>query len=82
MLSDYAASKGGNYKKIFLEDIVGKIVMTTYNKKTYRVDDVSWQVSPKSTFKMRDETITYVDYYRKVFVNNYEMIHQYYCILK
>ncbi|XP_022818139.1 piwi-like protein Siwi [Spodoptera litura] len=65
MLSDYAASKGGNYKKIFLEDIVGKIVMTVYNKKTYRVDDVSWQVSPKSTFKMRDETITYMDYYKK-----------------
>ncbi|KAH9639050.1 hypothetical protein HF086_003581 [Spodoptera exigua] len=70
MLSDYAASKGGNYKKIFLEDIVGKIVMTVYNKKTYRVDDVSWQVSPKSTFKMRDETITYMDYYKKKYKIN------------
>ncbi|XP_063893516.1 piwi-like protein Siwi isoform X1 [Helicoverpa armigera] len=65
MLSEYAATKGSNYKKIFLEDIVGKIVMTDYNKKTYRVDDVSWQASPKSTFKMRDENITYMEYYQK-----------------
>lgn len=39
--------------------------MTDYNKKTYRVDDVSWQASPRSTFKMRDENVTYMDYYQK-----------------
>lgn len=40
--------------------------MTDYNKRTYRVDDVAWNVSPKSTFKMRDENITYIEYYYKV----------------
>ncbi|XP_030029276.2 piwi-like protein Siwi [Manduca sexta] len=65
MLSEYAATKGSNYKKIFLEDVVGKIVMTDYNKRTYRVDDVAWTESPRSTFKMRDETVTYIDYYSK-----------------
>ncbi|CAG9785688.1 unnamed protein product [Diatraea saccharalis] len=64
MLNEYAASKP-NYKKIFLEDIVGKIVMTDYNKKTYRIDDISWDASPRSTFKMKEETITYMDYYYK-----------------
>lgn len=44
----------------------GKIVMTDYNKRTYRVDDVSWESSPRSTFKMKDETISYMDYYAKV----------------
>lgn len=45
---------------------LGKIVLTTYNNKTYRVDDVSWDVSPQATFKMRDEQICYMDYYQKV----------------
>ncbi|CAG4975446.1 unnamed protein product [Parnassius apollo] len=65
MLNEYAATKGANYKKIFLEDIVGKIVMTDYNKKTYRVDDVTWQANPRSTFKMRDGDVSYMDYYYK-----------------
>ncbi|KAM3966529.1 piwi like RNA-mediated gene silencing protein aubergine [Aphomia sociella] len=65
MLNDYAATKGNYYKKNFLEDIVGKIVMTDYNKRTYRVDDVTWEASPRSTFKMKDETISYMDYYYK-----------------
>ncbi|CAH0702423.1 unnamed protein product [Spodoptera exigua] len=65
MLNEYAASKGSNYKKIFLEDMMGKIVMTIYNKKTYKVDDIAWQDTPKSTFKMRDEKITYLEYYKK-----------------
>ncbi|KAJ2950021.1 hypothetical protein O0L34_g11358 [Tuta absoluta] len=65
MLNEYAATKGSNYKKIFLEDVVGKIVMTDYNKRTYRVDDVHWETSPRSTFKMKDETVCYMDYYQK-----------------
>ncbi|KAI5642706.1 piwi domain-containing protein [Phthorimaea operculella] len=65
MLNEYAATKGSNYKKIFLEDVVGKIVMTDYNKRTYRVDDVHWDSSPRCTFKMKDETISYMDYYAK-----------------
>ncbi|XP_068632882.1 piwi-like protein Siwi [Battus philenor] len=65
MLNEYANTKGTNYKKFFLEDIIGKIVMTDYNKKTYNIDDVSWQETPQSTFKMRDGDITYIDYYYK-----------------
>lgn len=40
--------------------------MTDYNKRTYRVDDIAWNASPKSTFKMRDDAVSYVDYYYKV----------------
>ncbi|CAH0406951.1 unnamed protein product [Chilo suppressalis] len=65
MLKEYADNKGQNYKKIFLEDIVGKIVMTDYNKRTYRIDDISWNETPQSTFKMKEETVTYMDYYYK-----------------
>lgn len=46
--------------------ILGRIVITDYNSRTYRIDDIAWNESPRSTFKMRDETITYMDYYYKV----------------
>ncbi|XP_049868005.1 piwi-like protein Siwi [Pectinophora gossypiella] len=65
MLQEYTATKGGNFRRIFTEDVVGTIVMTDYNKRTYRVDDVHWQASPLSTFKMKDENVTYMDYYAK-----------------
>ncbi|CAH2108301.1 unnamed protein product [Euphydryas editha] len=65
MVREYSEKKGSNYKKIFCEDIVGQIVMTDYNKRTYRVDDVTWDETPKSTFRMKDENVSYVDYYSK-----------------
>ena len=45
----------------------GQIVMTYYNKKTYRIDEVTSDVSPLSTFHLRkeDRDITYVEYYKK-----------------
>jgi len=37
-----------------------------YNNKTYRVDDISWDETPLSTFKLADgRDITYQDYYKK-----------------
>ncbi|XP_063362987.1 piwi-like protein Siwi [Cydia amplana] len=64
MLQEYAQTKGANFKKIFVEDVAGKIVMTDYNRRTYRVDDVAWNESPSSTFQMKDQTISYMDYYK------------------
>ncbi|KAJ0175571.1 hypothetical protein K1T71_008730 [Dendrolimus kikuchii] len=65
MLSEYAATKGSNYKKIFLEDVIGRVVITDYNARTYRIDDVAWRETPRSTFNMRNESISYIDYYYK-----------------
>lgn len=45
---------------------LGKIVMTDYNKRTYRVDDVDWSASPNSTFQMRGDNVSYMEYYQKV----------------
>ncbi|CAH0714406.1 unnamed protein product, partial [Brenthis ino] len=65
LLKGLIHTKGNQFKKDFLEAIVGKIVMTDYNKKTYRVDDVTFDESPKSTFRMKDQNISYIDYYYK-----------------
>ncbi len=39
--------------------------MTTYNRKTYKIDDMEWNMTPLSTFDMRGRKITYVDYFRE-----------------
>lgn len=41
------------YKEAFSGTIIGGIVMTEYNNKTYRVDDVRYDLRPDSTFDKR-----------------------------
>ncbi|XP_078078916.1 piwi-like protein 4 [Mustelus asterias] len=49
---------------ICMKELVGFIVLTRYNNKTYRIDDIDWSVKPTNVFKKADGTeITYVDYY-------------------
>ncbi|XP_052219954.1 piwi-like protein 1 [Dreissena polymorpha] len=46
--------------------LVGSIVLTTYNNKTYRVDDIMWDIHPTDTFELKDKSrISYKDYYQK-----------------
>ncbi|KAL2806945.1 piwi-like protein 4 [Daubentonia madagascariensis] len=48
------------------KQLTGLIVLTRYNNKTYRIDDIDWSVRPTHTFQKRDGTeITYVDYYKQ-----------------
>lgn len=44
--------------------LVGSIVLTRYNNKTYRVDDIEWEMRPSHTFeKHGGQKITYQQYY-------------------
>ncbi|XP_075404837.1 piwi-like protein 4 [Tenrec ecaudatus] len=46
--------------------LLGLVVLTRYNNKTYRIDDIDWSVKPTHTFQKRDGSeITYVDYYQQ-----------------
>ena len=44
------------------------VTIYRYNNKTYRIDDINWEMNPKSKFKGRDgsEQI-FVEYYAKVY---------------
>lgn len=65
MLREYSQTGGASFKKRFQEDVVGKIVLTDYNNRTYRIDDVDWNSNPEATFTMRGETISYIEYYKR-----------------
>ncbi|XP_062943159.1 piwi-like protein 2 isoform X2 [Cynocephalus volans] len=46
--------------------LVGNIVITRYNNRTYRIDDVDWNKTAKDSFTMSDgKEITFLEYYSK-----------------
>jgi aubergine-like protein len=69
MYQIYNACRGGpQFKELVAKQIIGQIVLTRYNNKTYRVDDIDWNQSPNSSFKKSDQTeITYVQYYKQAY---------------
>ncbi|CAF2228788.1 unnamed protein product [Rotaria magnacalcarata] len=49
-----------------MRELVGQIVITTYNHKTYKVDDIAWDKTPQITFAKRDGTeMSLIDYYQE-----------------
>ncbi|XP_066267704.1 piwi-like protein 1 [Branchiostoma lanceolatum] len=55
-----------HFHEVATKKLLGQIVLTRYNNRTYRIDAVVWDKKPKDTFKMPDGTeMSYVDYYAK-----------------
>ena len=55
------------WQEEFKKEVLCLVVLTDYNNRTYRVDDVDFTVNPNSSFQLHDGTsITYAEYYRKV----------------
>lgn len=53
-----------DYRSEAARRIVGSIVMTPYNNRTYRVDEIDWDRTPLSTFKHDDQDKTFYQYYQ------------------
>lgn len=59
-----------NFQKNFQDAILGKVVLTRYNNKTYRIDEVLWDENPMTTFETTSgEEITFRNYYK----HNYQI---------
>ncbi|XP_065199972.1 piwi-like protein Siwi [Planococcus citri] len=63
------SSGNRGYKEAFASTIIGTTVMTMYNNKTYRIDDVNFNETPENTFKQKtrdgERDISYRDYYQQ-----------------
>lgn len=61
----------GNFHMEATKKLVGQIVLTRYNNKTYRIDDINWEIFPTNTFHGRfkgvERDITYVEYYQETY---------------
>ena len=54
-----------NFKDNVKKRLLGTIVLTRYNNKPYRVDDIDFANNPMSTFNWNGTDVTYVDYFKK-----------------
>ncbi|XP_075063228.1 piwi-like protein 2 [Mixophyes fleayi] len=55
-----------NFQDEVMKQLVGSIVITRYNNRTYRIDDIEWNKTPKDVFTMSDGTnISFLEYYSK-----------------
>lgn len=58
------AQESGDFHNTFKKEVIGMVVLTDYNNKTYRIDDVDFNQSPLSTFKTKDGERNYMEYYK------------------
>ncbi|NWR55762.1 PIWL1 protein, partial [Bucorvus abyssinicus] len=53
------------FRDVCAKELIGLVVLTKYNNKTYRVDDIDWDCNPQCTFRRADGSeISFVDYYK------------------
>ncbi|XP_077135126.1 piwi-like protein 1 [Ranitomeya variabilis] len=67
MSSLYSSCGPQRFQDACCKELIGQIVLTKYNNKTYRIDEIAWNMTPASTFKKADGSeISFVDYYKNV----------------
>lgn len=65
LMDDLQNSNHKHWKDEFVQLILGQSVLTRYNNKVYRIDDLSFDESPNDTFeKSNGEKVSFIDYYR------------------
>ncbi|KAH8270159.1 hypothetical protein KR018_004992 [Drosophila ironensis] len=65
MLVDIHQKNASRYQEFIRKALVGNIVLTRYNNRTYKINDICFSQSPKSEFQMKCGTISYMDYYKQ-----------------
>lgn len=59
------SKKGGYFHQTAQDVLIGLSVLTRYNNKMYRIDEILFDKNPLSTFDCQGEAMSYVDYYKK-----------------
>ncbi|XP_065831086.1 piwi-like protein 1 isoform X3 [Oscarella lobularis] len=66
-----------DFHELAMKELIGTSVLTRYNNKTYRIDDINWDMTPKSKFKRsQDEEVTFLEYYSKQYNLKIEDVNQ------
>lgn len=55
-----------DFKTAVEKHLLGATVLTKYNNKTYRIDEITYDVKPSDTFKQKEKEISYIDYYKVI----------------
>lgn len=63
--TQFCQQRSKDFKYEVMKHLLGCVVLTRYNKKNYKVDDIKWDVTPSHEFKMRDGKMqSYLNYYK------------------
>jgi len=74
---DFYQKKPHNFQTEVAKALIGCIVLTRYNNKTYRIDDIAWDRNPQHKFVFHSgEEMTYIDYYAKSYGKKIEDVEQ------
>ncbi|KAJ7410675.1 Piwi-like protein 1 [Willisornis vidua] len=66
MHSLYSQVGEERFRDTCAKELIGLIVLTRYNNRTYRIDDINWDNNPMGTFRKSDGSeISFLEYYRK-----------------
>lgn len=64
LMREAYASNASGFQLAVQQALLGSIVLTRYNNRTYRIDDINFAASPMDTFLMNDKQVSYVEYYK------------------
>lgn len=62
-------SEERDFKMAVEKSLLGTTVVTAYNQKSYRIDEITYDVKPSDTFKMKGTDISFSEYYKVIAVN-------------
>lgn len=68
VMAELCQKHRGNFKDAITSALIGCIVLTRYNNRTYCIDDVLFDQNPSSTFMNHEgREVKYVDYYQDTY---------------
>lgn len=59
-----------DFTKALQEKLLGSTVLTSYNNKTYRIDDFKFDLNPLTEFETKNGKISFMAYYKSVSISN------------
>lgn len=60
-----------NWKTKVDQALLGTTVLTKYRNKTYRINEITHDMKPTSTFKKDGKNISYMEYYKVLFDSSF-----------
>ncbi|CAL1299772.1 unnamed protein product [Larinioides sclopetarius] len=65
IITECAQTRDPRYRENVARELVGCVVMTNYNNRTYSIEDIDWSLNPSKTFDSKEGPISYIEYYKK-----------------
>ncbi|XP_034669436.1 protein argonaute-3 [Drosophila subobscura] len=76
MLIEIYQQNSSSYQELAKKTLIGNIVLTRYNNRTYKISEVCFDQSPQSVFHRKNEPTSYLQYYKQYHNINIKDINQ------